>query len=334
MQKIAGAGATAQNTFTKGDPATGVPATEVTQEWLNTMQAELVYIVEQAGLTLDALDNRQVKVAIDMMIAAQGAAVRQQSTSAQAIAGTNATTDMSPARVKEAILALGGMAGAAPEVAAGRTNSVKRADGTWSARVRDLPQDYPLQTWADDLSLGAYDVNLTVAQNGLPVGWWYIEVMRHINDTAANQFRYLRATPLDATLASQPVYHCSVVGSAWTAWTPVGDNPLTWYTPTFVNSWADYAGLLPARYTKDLTTGLVHMKGLVKGGSNTLDTTIFTLPVGMRPATVIVTSQVTANGSCRLNINNLGFVYFSGSDIHTGNATQYLSITATFKGEL
>jgi len=74
MQKIAGAGATAQNTFTKGDPATGVPATEVTQEWLNTMQAELVYIVEQAGLTLDALDNTQVKVAIDMMIAAQVAA--------------------------------------------------------------------------------------------------------------------------------------------------------------------------------------------------------------------------------------------------------------------
>jgi len=74
MQKIAGAGATAQNTFTKGNPATGVPATEVTQEWLNTMQAELVYIVEQAGLTLNVLDNTQVKVAIDMMIAAQGAA--------------------------------------------------------------------------------------------------------------------------------------------------------------------------------------------------------------------------------------------------------------------
>jgi len=69
MQKIAGAGATAQNTFTKGDPATGVPATEVTQEWLNTIQAELVYIVEQAGLTLDALDDTQLKVAIDMMIA-------------------------------------------------------------------------------------------------------------------------------------------------------------------------------------------------------------------------------------------------------------------------
>jgi len=74
MQKIAGAGATAQNTFTRGDPATGVPATEVTQEWLNAMQGELVYIVEQAGLTLDSLDNTQVKVAIDMMIAAQGAA--------------------------------------------------------------------------------------------------------------------------------------------------------------------------------------------------------------------------------------------------------------------
>jgi len=219
MQKIAGAGATAQNTFTKGDPATGVPATEVTQEWLNTMQAELVYIVEQAGLTLDALDNTQVKVAIDMMIAAQGAAVRPQSTSVQAAAGTNTTTDMSPAAVKQAILALGAMAGAAPEVAAGRTNSVKRADGSWSERVRHLYDNYPLQTWADDLALGAYDVQLSVPQNGLPAGWWYIEVMRHINDTAANQLRYLRATPLDAPLATVPVYHCSVVGGTWSAWT-------------------------------------------------------------------------------------------------------------------
>jgi len=69
MHKISGVGATAQNTFTRGDPATGLPATVVTQEWLNTMQAELAYIVEQAGLTLDAADDTQVKAAIDAMIA-------------------------------------------------------------------------------------------------------------------------------------------------------------------------------------------------------------------------------------------------------------------------
>jgi len=236
MQKIAGAGATAQNTFTKGDPATGVPATEVTQEWLNTIQAELVYIVEQAGLTLDALDNTQVKAAIDMMIAAQGAAIRPQSTTAQAIAGTNTTTDMSPARVKQAITASGGMAGAAAEVAAGRTNSVKRADGNWTVRVRHLYDNYQLQTWADDLAIGAYDVYLTVPQNGLPAGFWYVELMRHYNDTVVNHYRYLRATPLGAPLAAKPVYHCSVVAGIWSAWTPMDSKGLgdgqTWQDVT------------------------------------------------------------------------------------------------------
>jgi len=247
MHKIAGAGATAQNTFTRGDPATGVPATEVTPEWMNTIQAELVYIVEQAGLTLDALDDTQLKVAIDMMIAAQSAAqgaARPQSTSAQAIAGTNTTTDMSPARVKQAILALGAMAGAAAEVAAGRTNSVKRADGTWSSMVRHLPTNYPLQTWGDDLALGAYDVGLSVPQNGLPPGWWYIEVMRHSYDTSTNQYRYLRATPLNNTLATMPVYHCSVMAGIWSAWSVVSAVPVGAAMPFFGGT--VHAGFLKA----------------------------------------------------------------------------------------
>jgi len=116
-------------------------------------------------------------------------------------------------------------------------------------------------------------------------------------------------------------------------WTPVGDNPLTWYTPTFVNSWADYAAGFSARYAKDLTNGIVYMKGLVKGGSNTLNSTLFTLPVGMRPSTNIVLSQVTASGSGRVDINSGGVVSFVGNEVHTGNATLWLSISATFKGE-
>jgi len=225
-------------------------------------------------------------------------------------------------------------AGAAAEVAAGRTNSVKRADGTWSARVRNLPQDYALQTWADDLAIGAYDVSITVAQNGLPIGWWYIEVLRHTGDNVTNQYRYLRATPLGTTLATLPVYHCSDVLGTWSAWTPVGDNPLTWFTPTFVNSWADFAGGFDARYTKDLTTGIVYMKGLVGGGSNTIDTTIFTLPVGMRPSSNLMLNRSTAGGSGRFDINSTGVVNFAGLETHTGNATIWLSISATFKGEL
>jgi len=228
----------------------------------------------------------------------------------------------------------GVMAGAAAEVAAGRTNSVKRADGSWSVRCRKLHNDYPLQTWADDLSLGAYDVFLTVAQNGLPAGWWYIEVIRSSSDGFNNPNRYLRATPANYTLAAQPVYHCSIVSGTWSAWTPIGDNFLTWYTPTFVNGWVDYALGDDARYFKDLTNGIVYMKGLVKGGSNTTTTTIFTLPVGMRPSTGISLSQALNGGIGRIDIQPSGGVYFIGTDTHTGNANSYLSISATFKGEL
>jgi len=224
----------------------------------------------------------------------------------------------------------GVMAGAAAEVAAGRKNSVKRADGKWSVRVGHLNNDYALQTWADDLAIGAYNVFLSVSQNGLPAGWWYIEAMRHTADGVNNQHRYLRATPLNASLSSQPVYHCSVVGGVWSAWSAIGDNPLTWYTPTFVNSWADFNAL----YAKDVTNGVVYMKGLVKGGSNTINTTIFTLPVGMRPSTDILLSSSTNGGSGAIQILKTGDVQFTGAAPHTGNATSFLSITATFKGEL
>jgi len=226
-------------------------------------------------------------------------------------------------------------AGAAAEVAAGRTTSVRRADGTWTAKCKSLPQNYALQTWADDLALGAYDVSITVPQNGLPVGWWYIEVIRSSSDiSVVNEYRYLRATPMTSTLAAQPIHHCSNNFGTWSAWTPVGDNPLTWYTPTFVNSWTDYAPSWTARYTKDLTNGIVYMKGLVKGGSNTTDTTIFTLPVGMRPSTGIITSQATANGAAKIDIYASGLVKFTGVQTHTGNATTWLTINSTFKGEL
>jgi len=114
----------------------------------------------------------------------------------------------------------------------------------------------------------------------------------------------------------------------------VSEIPLTWYTPTFVNSWVDLAGGFDARYAKDSTNGIVYIKGVVKGGSNTTLSNIFTLPVGMRPSTTIMLSQVTASGSGRVDINSGGAVSFFGGVAHTGDATLWLSISATFKGEL
>lgn len=50
--------------FTEGDPGTGVPATVVSAEWLNTVQEELVAILTAAGVTPDKTDRDQVLTAI------------------------------------------------------------------------------------------------------------------------------------------------------------------------------------------------------------------------------------------------------------------------------
>lgn len=53
-----------------------------------------------------------------------------------------------------------------------------------------------------------------------------------------------------------------------------------WITPTFSGNWVNYStDYNPAGYFKD-SLGIVHLRGLVKSGTNT----IFTLPVGYRPA--------------------------------------------------
>jgi DNA-binding beta-propeller fold protein YncE len=55
-----------------------------------------------------------------------------------------------------------------------------------------------------------------------------------------------------------------------------------WQTPVFENGWVNYSGTYnDAGYFKD-SVGVVHLRGLVKNG--TIGQTIFTLPVGYRPA--------------------------------------------------
>lgn len=63
MHRIDGYGH-ADNSFTEGDPATGIPATRVTEGWLNAIQEELANAVEGAGLGLDKPNNAQLLTAI------------------------------------------------------------------------------------------------------------------------------------------------------------------------------------------------------------------------------------------------------------------------------
>lgn len=51
MHRIDGPGATVDNKFTDGDPVGGVPATLVTDDWLNDMQEELMSLLTAASIT-------------------------------------------------------------------------------------------------------------------------------------------------------------------------------------------------------------------------------------------------------------------------------------------
>jgi len=72
MQKIAGPGATPLGEFTEGNPGTGTDATMVTAPWMNTVQRELVNLVEAAGLVLNPSDDTQVRQAIAILGAGSG----------------------------------------------------------------------------------------------------------------------------------------------------------------------------------------------------------------------------------------------------------------------
>lgn len=85
-----------------------------------------------------------------------------------------------------------------------------------------------------------------------------------------------------------------------------GDN--NWIAPTLVNSWINYGAPYDvAGYRKD-SFGFVHLKGLIKSGTATAGTVLFTLPAGYRPgATGLFDAQ--SNGSLgRVDVNSSGQV--------------------------
>lgn len=60
------------NRFTDGNPLTGQKATYVDAAIMNALVDEMVYVIEQAGITLEAGNNTQLRAAIVSMIAGGG----------------------------------------------------------------------------------------------------------------------------------------------------------------------------------------------------------------------------------------------------------------------
>lgn len=58
--------------FTDGNPAIGQRATQVDAAYLNALQEELAYVIEQAGIVLDKEDTTQLRQALVLLITAMG----------------------------------------------------------------------------------------------------------------------------------------------------------------------------------------------------------------------------------------------------------------------
>lgn len=67
MHRIDGPYATVDNKFSEGNPATGVEATWMTDDWANSVQEELAAVIEAAGIVLDKANNTQLLAAIQTM---------------------------------------------------------------------------------------------------------------------------------------------------------------------------------------------------------------------------------------------------------------------------
>jgi len=109
MHRIDGPGATVDNKFTDGDPVGGVPATVVTDDWLNDVQENIMAVLAAAGITptkgraADLLDSISGRFIGTKVFFASGSYIP--------------TAGMKKARVRE--LGGGGGGGGAPITAAG-----------------------------------------------------------------------------------------------------------------------------------------------------------------------------------------------------------------------
>lgn len=81
-----------------------------------------------------------------------------------------------------------------------------------------------------------------------------------------------------------------------------------WTAPTLVNSWVNYgSGYNNAGYYKD-SFGIVHIRGLIKSGTTSSGTTLFTLPSGYRPTAEYIIACTSAGGYVEIRVDTSGNV--------------------------
>jgi len=88
MHRIDAPGATITEQFTEGNPSLGIPATEVSDDWLNDVQEELCNVIEDQGITLVKATQTQLLTAILSLIG-QGGSQLQQAIANNQVAAAN-----------------------------------------------------------------------------------------------------------------------------------------------------------------------------------------------------------------------------------------------------
>lgn len=93
-----------------------------------------------------------------------------------------------------------------------------------------------------------------------------------------------------------------------------------WLAVVLQNGWLNYDdtyGDYLFRYVRKIG-GIVHLRGLIKTGTITVGTTLFTLPAGYRPAKTLLFRCASYNGgNWLMGINNVGTVYIAEATAST-----------------
>lgn len=82
---------------------------------------------------------------------------------------------------------------------------------------------------------------------------------------------------------------------------------VTWNNMTLQNSWTTYAGYATPQYAK-ASDGVVHLKGLIKGGTTSDGTVITTLPAGFRPKQRLLFTALNSGVYIRVDVHANGNV--------------------------
>lgn len=106
----------------------------------------------------------------------------------------------------------------------------------------------------------------------------------------------------------------------------------SWIAPTLQNSWTNYSSISnQAGYYRD-QFGIVHLRGLITGGTTTVNTTLFTLPSGYRPAynqlfvTRASNASKTAEGAARVDVWSNGEVKIVTGDVASFGTGAWVSL--------